>query len=127
MSAVNTRLKDTFIASWLRFTSLNHQNWPQKSLAQLHVPSKIVGGTPLIPPLGGGFAAGVVMVTFTDIVGGSNGNDPCKDTTGLSVAASASSMGFSTGTNSSLVCSLSGPQVVWFCSDPDSDMTGDGV
>lgn len=84
------------MASWVRFTNLNLRNCPQKSLALLRVPSKMVGGTPRIPPLGGGGFAGVVVVTFTDIVGcagGSRGSEPCRDTTGLRVAGNASSRG----------------------------------
>lgn len=46
-----------------------------------------------MPPLGGEGFAVVAVVTFTDIVGGSKGNDPCRDTTGSSVAAKASSSG----------------------------------
>lgn len=86
-------------------------------------------GTPLIPPFKGAFCMGVAVVTFTDIVGcvgGSSGSVPCKDTMGSRVAASASSSGpGSTIARSSLICSVvSGPQVTWGCSDPDSDITG---
>lgn len=131
MSAVNTQSKGIFIASWVRFTNLNCWNCPQKLSAQLRVPSKSVGGTPLIPPLDGGFTAGVAVVTFTDIVfgsGGSRGSDPCSDTTGSSVAANALSSGHGTA----IVCLLSlgmavvGPQFSsGFTSDPDSDIMGD--
>lgn len=48
------------------------------------MPSKIAGGTPHIPLLGT-FRAGLVVVMFTDIVGGSDGgssgSDPCNDGT----------------------------------------------
>lgn len=94
------------MASWVRLTNLNLQNCPQKSSAQLCVPSNIVGGTPLIPPLDGGGFTGVVVVTFTDIIGcigGSRGSDPCKDTTGLRVVASA----LSRGPGSAMGCSSS--------------------
>ena len=56
----------------------------------------MVGGTLHIPLLDKGGFAGVVVVMFTDIigcVGGSRGNEPCKDTTGSRVAANASSRG----------------------------------
>ena len=56
----------------------------------------MVGGTPCIPLLGGGGFVGVVVVTFTDIIGrtgGLRGSEPCRDTTGSRVAASVSSRG----------------------------------
>lgn len=74
--------------------------------------SNIVRGTPLIPLLGGGGFAGVVVVTFTDIigcVGGSRGSDPCKDTTGPRVVASASSR----GPGSAMGCSSSAGTAVF--------------
>ena len=86
----------------------------------------MVGGTPHIPPLEGGRLAGVVVVTFTDIVGGSRGSGPCKDTTGSRVFANASSRGPSTAICLSLMGSLVvGPQVSFWCvSDSDSDGMG---
>ena len=53
------------------------------------------------------------MVTFTDIgfcCGGSRGSDPCRLTTGSSVAASASSRGPGTGIISLRGLSTAGPQ-----------------
>ena len=73
----------------------------------------MMGGTLHIPPFEGMLWIGVVVITFTDIVGGSNGNDPCRDMTGSSVAANA----LSRGPGTAIVCSLlmgvsvSGPQV----------------
>ena len=71
------------------------------------------------------------MVTFTDMIGGaggSSGKDPCKLTIGSSVAASASSSGFSSATGSSSTgIAVSGPHwVFWFSSDPDSDIAAAG-
>lgn len=95
VKAVSTRSNGIFIVSCVQFTNLNLQNCPQKSSALLRVPSKIVGGTLRMPPAEGAFCAGVVVVTFTDIVscGGSRGRDPWRDTTGSRVAANASSRG----------------------------------
>ena len=78
------------------------------------MPSNIVGGTPCILPLGKGGFAGIVVVTFTDIVGcvgGSRGSEPCKDTMGPRVAASASSRGpgAAMGCSSSAGTAVSGP------------------
>ena len=83
-----------------------------------------MGGTPRIPPIEGGFEAGAVVVTFTDMVGGaggSSGKDPCKLTIGSSAAAKASSSGPGATTASSKG-SFCGPQVsaVWF-SGSESD------
>ena len=78
----------------------------------------MVGGTPRIPLLEGGFGAGVVVVTFTDIVscwGGSSGRDPCRLTTGSSVAASASSSGPGAAIVLSRFSSTAGPQVSEWC------------
>ena len=123
MSAVSTQSNGTIMLSCVQLTSLYRRNCAQKSSAQLHIPSNIMGCLPRSPPFKG--TCGVTMVTFADIVGGSNGNDPYRDTTGSRVAASASSAGFGAAINSLLACSFSGPQVVWFCSDPNSDITGD--
>ena len=129
--AVSTRSNGTLMASWVWFTNLNLWNCPQKSSALLHVPSKMVGGTPRIPPFKGGFGPGAVVVTFTDIVsccGGSRGSDPCRLTTGLSVAASASSRGPGAGTIVSRGSSTAGPQVSdWWFSGSDSEEVGDGA
>ena len=128
--AVSTQSNGTFMASWVWFTSLNLRNCPQKSLALLHVPLKMVGGTPRIPPLAEGGFVGVVVVMFTDIVGcigGSRGSEPCRDITGSRVAASASSRGPGSAISlSSTGTAVSGPHwSVWFGSDPDSDIIGD--
>lgn len=75
-------------------TSLYYQNCTQNSLAQLHVPSKMASGTPHMPLLEGGLFIGVVVVTFTDIVGcdgGSKGKEPCRDIMGSRAAARTSS------------------------------------
>lgn len=114
MRAVSTRSNGTFIASWVQFTNLNLRNCPQKSLALLRVLSNIVGGTPHIPLLDAGGFAGMVVVTFTDIVGyvgGSRGRDPCNDTTGASVSANASlrGSGSAIGSLSSAGTVVSGP------------------
>ena len=120
--AMSTRSNGTFMASWVRFTNLNLWNCPQKLSALLRVPSKMVGGTPRIPPFGGAFWTGVVVVTFTDMVGGSSGRDPCRLTIGSSAVANASS----NGPGAVMGSSGSGPQVSgWGSSDPDSDIIGD--
>ena len=130
VSAVSTLSKGKVIASCVRFTILKQQNCAQNSSVQLHVPSKIMGGTPLIPPLAGGFIARVVVVMFTDMgFGGSSGKGPCKDTIGSSVAANVSSRGPGAAIGWSLLSGIAvaGPQVsAWFNSDPDSEMIGDG-
>ena len=88
-----------------------------KSSALLRVPSKIVGGTPRIPPFEGMVGTGAVVVTFTDMVswGGSRGSDPCKVTIGPSASAKTSSSGPGATTASSKG-SFCGPQVSvgWF-------------
>ena len=101
-----------------------------KSSALLRVPSKMVGGTPRIPPFEGVFGAGAAVVTFTDIVscwGGSSGSDPCRVTIGPSASAKTSSSGPGATTASSKG-SFCGPQVsvTWF-SGSDSEGLGDGA
>ena len=118
------------MASWFRFTILNRRSCPQKSSALLLVPSKIVGGTPRIPPFEGAVGADVVVVTFTDMIscwGGSSGSDPCRVTIGPSASASTSSRGPGATTTSSKG-SFCGPQVsvAWF-SGSDSEGLGDGA
>ena len=74
-----------------------------------------------MPPLGGMFT-GVVVVTFTDImgcIGGSSGSGPCKDTMGSRVATST----LSSSPGSAIAKSSLTRSVVLLCSSGTSCST----